>query len=75
MWSENEIILRQIYLLKDFRGKGNGKLMIKEWVNYFVKKSDKFGVQDPNSITYNILIKLKYYSYDNTVTNKCYLVS
>lgn len=78
IWSENEqeIILRQIYLLKEFRGKGNGKLMIKEWVNYFaIAKNGKFGVQAPNSITYNILIKLKLYSHDNNVTNKCYLVS
>lgn len=77
MWSENEneIILRQIYLLEDFRCKGYGTLMVKEWVNNYIHgKFDKFGVQYPNNITYKILEKLKYIS-KNDEGNICYFVS
>lgn len=76
MWSEenDEIILRQLFVLESFRNNGYGTLLIDEWVKNFVDpRFNKFEVQYPSPTTTNILIRLGYLSWDEK-NSKCSLI-
>lgn len=54
-------VLRQIFIKKEYRLQNWGSFLIQKWQELYVSPNGKkFGVEDPNNITFKILIKLEY---------------
>lgn len=65
-------ILRQIFIKKEYRLQNLGTFLIKKWHEVYVSPhGKKFGVEDPNHITFKILNNLKHITKDNN----CFIIS
>ncbi|WP_209625492.1 GNAT family N-acetyltransferase [Methanobacterium petrolearium] len=71
-------ILRQVFIKKEHRKKGWGSLLIQTWYNIYVTSNGgKFGVENPNNITFKILINLEHITKDknNLEYKDCFLIT
>ena len=71
------VVLNQIFVRKEFRGRGLGTALVREWVKRFVpNRVEKFGVESPNASTRAILIRLghAYRKDDKVICSNCYPV-
>ena len=69
---ENKATLRQVFIRREFRRKGYGRVFVDFWVKKYADLEGKsyFFVESPNSLTGNILVKLGH-AYRDSEGNLC----
>jgi len=70
-------ILRQIFIKKEHRKKGWGSVLIQKWHKIYITNGSKFGVENPNHITFKILKNQEHIIKDNNNLEykDCFLIA